>query len=90
LAELGCIEQEIMAITGHKTSKEIARYTKAARQKTRAESALAKISKSIRSSSSGVAAETSEPQHPKCWDFSLSKIGCVLCQCSTLANGLEK
>jgi len=49
LAELGCTEQEIMSITGHKTSKEIARYTKAARQKTRAESALAKMSKSIRS-----------------------------------------
>ena len=43
LAELGCTEQEIMSITGHKTSKEIARYTKAARQKTRAESALRKM-----------------------------------------------
>lgn len=49
LAELGCTEQEIMSITGHKTSKEIARYTKAARQKTRAESALTKMSKSVRS-----------------------------------------
>jgi integrase len=48
LAELGCTEQEIMSTTGHKTSKEIARYTKAARQKTRAESALSKMSKSIR------------------------------------------
>jgi len=36
------------ALTGHKTSKEIARYTKAARQKTRAESALAKMSNSVR------------------------------------------
>ena len=48
LAELGCTEQEIMSITGHRTSKEIARYTKAARQKTRAESALSKMSKSYR------------------------------------------
>lgn len=48
LAELGCTEQEIMSITGHRTSKEIARYTKAARQKTRAESELSKMSKSYR------------------------------------------
>lgn len=40
LAELGCTEQEIMAITGHATSKEVTRYTRAASQKTRAESAL--------------------------------------------------
>lgn len=44
LAELGCTEQEIMAITGHRTSKEVTRYTRAARQKTRAESALRRIS----------------------------------------------
>ena len=37
LAELGFTEQEIMSITGHKTSKEIARYTKSANQKVRAE-----------------------------------------------------
>lgn len=43
LAELGCTEQEIMAITGHRTSKEVTRYTRAARQKTRAESALRRI-----------------------------------------------
>jgi len=43
LAESGCTEQEIMAITGHKTSKEIIRYTKSARQKVRAESALKKL-----------------------------------------------
>lgn len=43
LAEMGCTEQEIMAITGHKTSKEIVRYTRAARQRTRAESALKKM-----------------------------------------------
>lgn len=43
LAELGCSEFEIMAITGHRTSKEVARYTRAANQKTRAESALKRI-----------------------------------------------
>ncbi len=43
LAELGCTEFEIMAITGHQTSKEVTRYTKAASQKTRAVSALAKL-----------------------------------------------
>lgn len=44
LAELGCTEQEIMAITGHRTSKEVTRYTRAASQKTRAESALRRMS----------------------------------------------
>lgn len=43
LAELGCTEFEIMAITGHQTSKEVTRYTKAASQRLRAESALAKL-----------------------------------------------
>ena len=44
LAELGCTEFEIMAITGHTTSKEVTRYTRAASQKTRAESALRRMS----------------------------------------------
>lgn len=44
LAELGCTEQEIMSITGHRTSKEIARYTKSANQKVRAERAIDKMS----------------------------------------------
>ncbi|SIN98921.1 Site-specific recombinase XerD [Vannielia litorea] len=43
LAELGCSEFEIMAITGHQTSKEVTRYTKAASQKVRAEAALTKM-----------------------------------------------
>lgn len=43
LAELGCTEYEIMAITGHITSKEVTRYTRAASQKTRAESALRRM-----------------------------------------------
>ncbi|MGR3638738.1 tyrosine-type recombinase/integrase [Alterinioella nitratireducens] len=45
LAELGCTEQEIMSITGHRTSKEVTRYTRAASQKTRAESALRRLSR---------------------------------------------
>jgi integrase len=43
LAEMGCTEFEIMAITGHLTSKEVSRYTRAASQKTRAESALKRM-----------------------------------------------
>ncbi len=40
LAELGRSEHEIMAITGHKTSKEVIRYTRAASQKLRARNAM--------------------------------------------------
>jgi len=43
LAELSCTEFEIMAITGHRTSKEVTRYTRAASQKTRAESAFKRM-----------------------------------------------
>lgn len=43
LAEMGCTEFEIMAITGHRTSKEVTRYTRAASQKTRAEAALKRL-----------------------------------------------
>ncbi|WP_136440725.1 tyrosine-type recombinase/integrase [Pacificoceanicola onchidii] len=43
LAENGCTEQEIMAITGHRTSKEVIRYTRSAEQKTRAVNAVEKI-----------------------------------------------
>jgi integrase len=46
LAELGCSEFEIMAITGHQTSKEVTRYTKGASQKLRAASALKKLTTS--------------------------------------------
>lgn len=44
LAELGCSDREIMAITGHTTSKEVNRYTKGARQRVLAASALRKMS----------------------------------------------
>jgi len=43
LAELGASEHEIMAITGHQTSKEVTRYTRAARQGRLADSAMARI-----------------------------------------------
>lgn len=41
LAELGASEKEIMSITGHTTSQEVTRYTKAASQKLLAEKATA-------------------------------------------------
>ena len=43
LAELGSSEHEIMSITGHTTSKEVMRYTRAARQKVLAASAMARL-----------------------------------------------
>ena len=42
LAELGASDREIMAITGHQTAKEVDRYTKGARQKKLAASAMKK------------------------------------------------
>lgn len=45
LAEAGCTDREIMAITGHTTVKEVDRYTKGARQKLMAESAMLKLVK---------------------------------------------
>jgi hypothetical protein len=41
--ELGCTEFEIMATTGHQTSKEVTRHTKPASKRTRAQSALQKM-----------------------------------------------
>lgn len=46
LAQNGCTEQEIMAITGHSTSKEVIRYTKSANQRVRAANAMKKVSRS--------------------------------------------
>ena len=43
LAELGAGESEIMAITGHRTSKEVTRYTRGARQKVLAAKAIARL-----------------------------------------------
>lgn len=42
LAEAGCTEKQIMAITGHTTLKEVARYTRAANQVGLAKDALAR------------------------------------------------
>ena len=44
LAETGATELEIMAITGHRTSKEVVHYTRAASQRTRAETAFGRLS----------------------------------------------
>ncbi|MCX5571444.1 tyrosine-type recombinase/integrase [Kaistia nematophila] len=43
LAELGCTDAEIMAITGHTTRKEVDRYTKGARQRALAENVLRRV-----------------------------------------------
>jgi integrase len=43
LAERGCSAHEIMAITGHKSLEEVERYTEAARRRTLADSAMAKM-----------------------------------------------
>ena len=43
LAEAGCTANEIVAVTGHSTPKEVARYTKAADQKRMAGAAISKI-----------------------------------------------
>lgn len=40
LAERGATDREIMAVTGHVTSKEVDRYTRSARQKTLAAAAI--------------------------------------------------
>lgn len=48
LAELQCTDREIMAITGHTTSKEIDRYTRSARQKVLAASAMGRLSADVR------------------------------------------
>lgn len=44
LAELGCTDKEIMAILGHSTAQEVAKYTKAASQRILAASAMEKFS----------------------------------------------
>jgi integrase len=44
LAEAGCSAHQIAAVTGHKTLKEVERYTRAAEQKRLAEAAIAAVS----------------------------------------------
>jgi len=48
LAETGCTEDEIKAITGHQTSAMVSHYTKGANQKRLAKSAIKKLSKGRR------------------------------------------
>lgn len=48
LAEAGCTVHQIMAITGHKTLTEVARYTEAAQQEPRAIEAIARLPLSTR------------------------------------------
>ncbi|WP_108259719.1 tyrosine-type recombinase/integrase [Mangrovicoccus ximenensis] len=60
LAEKGCTEKEIMAITGHRTSKEATRYTRAASQKTLADSAMAKLSRTAQGEESGPTPRTAK------------------------------
>jgi len=47
LAEIGCTDHEIMSITGHRTLKELQRYTEAARQKVLAGNAIRKVQQDI-------------------------------------------
>lgn len=48
LAELGCSDREIMAVTGHRTAKEVTRYTQSARQKVMARSAMRKLARNAK------------------------------------------
>jgi len=49
LAEAGCTNQQIKAVTGHRTEAEVARYTRAASQKTLAEHAYEMLSNNSKS-----------------------------------------
>jgi integrase len=53
LAELGATAHEIAAVTGHRTLKEVARYTAGAAQKIMADSALGRLAQSQKLSHSG-------------------------------------
>jgi integrase len=70
LANNGCTEEEIKAITGHKSSSEVARYTKARDQKRLAESAARKL-KIARAG--GTEGEQKIVQHPILLDKTGSK-----------------
>ncbi len=43
LADAGCSEAQIMAVTGHQTTKEVQRYTRARDQRGLADGAMAKV-----------------------------------------------
>lgn len=48
LAEAGCTMHEIMAITGHKSLKEVERYTRAVDQRANADVAMRKVQQTHR------------------------------------------
>jgi integrase len=48
LADAGCTEGEIMAVTGHRTSRMVAHYTKAASKRKAAGAAILKLERSQR------------------------------------------
>ena len=66
LAEAGCSEREIMAITGHKSLSEVSRYTKAAEQSRLAEQAMSKMLR-------GAESEQKLSSHPTRLDKTASK-----------------
>lgn len=45
LAEMGCSDREIMSITGHRTASEVDRYTRGARQRVMAQTAITRLSR---------------------------------------------
>lgn len=47
LAELGCTTEQIKAVTGHATDKEVSRYTQGARRRVMAESAMQLVAKML-------------------------------------------
>jgi integrase len=53
LAEAQCSVHEIMSITGHKSLKEVQRYTEAANQKLLASAAILKLERNVKRTSSG-------------------------------------
>lgn len=67
LADAGCSESQIKAITGHKTAKEVERYTQARDQKLLADSAFAKIAPKRKPE------ETNDGRH--CDDDGLEPVG---------------
>lgn len=62
LAEAGATERQIMAITGHRTSKEVTRYTEGARQKILAAEALRLLQASGKSSSTRLLEGGTKPE----------------------------
>ncbi len=62
LAEAGCTNQQIKAITGHRTEAEVARYTQAAEQEKLADQAMSRLSRK-RKTGTGVANHSQKVSH---------------------------